>query len=91
MTQQPEIRILNSAAELFQSAANEFAGQAHAAVTARGRFTVALSGGSTPKSLYSLLATRSDIPWKQTYFFFGDERHVPPDHPDSNYLSLIHI
>jgi 6-phosphogluconolactonase len=85
MTQQPEIRVLNSPAELFQSAADEFAIQAHGAVAASGRFTVALSGGSTPKSMYSLLATRSDIPWKQIYFFFGDERHVPPDHPDSNY------
>lgn len=85
MTQQPEIRILNSPSELFQSAADEFARLANDAVTARGRFTVALSGGSTPKSMYSLLATRSDIPWKQIYFFFGDERHVPPDHPESNY------
>jgi 6-phosphogluconolactonase len=85
MTQQPEIRVLNSAAEMFQSAADELARLAHAAVTTCGKFAVALSGGSTPKTLYSLLATRSDIPWTQTYFFFGDERHVPPDHPDSNY------
>lgn len=85
MLQQPEIRILNSAADLFQAAADQFAHLAHTAVAAHGRFTVALSGGSTPRSMYSLLATRNDIPWKQIYFFFGDERHVPPDHPDSNY------
>ena len=52
---------------------------------ASGRFTVALSGGSTPKALYSLLATKPDIPWDKIYFFWGDERHVPPDHPESNY------
>ena len=55
------------------------------AVRANGRFTVALSGGSTPKTLYSLLATKPDIPWDKIYFFWGDERHVPPDHPESNY------
>ncbi|MBZ5721288.1 MAG: 6-phosphogluconolactonase [Acidobacteriia bacterium] len=85
MAAQPEIRILNNAADMFQAAADEFAGLAHAATRANQRFTVALSGGSTPKSLYTLLASRSDIPWKQIYFFFGDERHVPPDHPESNY------
>ena len=85
MTRQPEIRIFNSPTDLAQAAADEFATQARAALSARGKFTVALSGGSTPKTMYSLLATRSDIPWKQIYFFFGDERHVPPDHPDSNY------
>jgi len=74
-------------AELFQLAANEFATRASAAVRANGRFTVALSGGSTPKALYALLASGSvpSIPWNKIYFFWGDERHVPPDHPDSNY------
>ena len=47
--------------------------------------TVALAGGSTPKALYHLLAARNDIAWDQIQFFWGDERHVPPDHPDSNY------
>ena len=87
MPAQPEIRILDTPAALFQAAASEFAALAVQAVQRSGRFTVALSGGSTPKSLYSLLASGSvpDIPWKQTYFFFGDERHVPPDDPESNY------
>jgi 6-phosphogluconolactonase len=82
-----EIRILNTPAELFQSAATEFATLASEAVRTTGRFSVALSGGSTPKSLYTLLASNSipDIPWDKTYFFFGDERHVPPDDPESNY------
>jgi 6-phosphogluconolactonase len=85
MPAQPEIRILKTAAELFEAAATEFAARASQAVQARGRFTVALSGGSTPKALYSLLASKPDIPWDKIYFFWGDERHVPPDHPDSNY------
>jgi 6-phosphogluconolactonase len=85
MPAKPEIRILKTAAELFEAAAAEFAASASQAVRASGRFTVALSGGSTPKALYSLLATQSDIPWDKIYFFWGDERHVPPDHPESNY------
>jgi len=47
--------------------------------------TVALAGGSTPRALYKLLAERANIAWDQIQFFWGDERHVPPDHPDSNY------
>src|SRR6478672_4150270 len=85
MPAQPEIRILKTAAELFEAAAAEFAARDSQAVRASGRFTVALSGGSTPKALYSLLATQSNIPWDKIYFFWGDERHVPPDHPESNY------
>ena len=85
MPAQPEIRILKTAAELFEAAAAEFAARASQAVRASGRFTVALSGGSTPRALYSLLAAKSNIPWDKIYFFWGDERHVPPDHPESNY------
>lgn len=85
MASPPEIRVLSSAEDLFQAAAAEFVSLAQSAVRANGRFTVALAGGSTPKSLYQLLANRSDLPWDKMYFFFGDERHVPPDHPDSNY------
>lgn len=85
MPSQPEIRILKSPEELFEAAAAEFTAQASAAIRARGRFTVALSGGSTPKRLYALLATKPNIPWDKIYFFWGDERHVPPDHPESNY------
>jgi 6-phosphogluconolactonase len=83
----PEIRILNTPADLFQATATEFAALASQAVQSNGRFSVALSGGSTPKSLYALLASGSvpNIPWEKIFFFFGDERHVPPDHPDSNY------
>jgi 6-phosphogluconolactonase len=57
------------------------------AVAARGRFRVLLSGGSTPKRLFELLASgpRQSLPWDRTQFFWGDERCVPPDHADSNY------
>ncbi len=55
------------------------------AVTDHGRFTVALSGGSTPKQLYSYLAQQPNLDWEHTLLFWGDERYVPHDHPDSNY------
>jgi len=51
----------------------------------QGPFTVALSGGSTPKTTYELLARDDTFPWDRTRWFFGDERFVPPDDPDSNY------
>jgi len=85
MPPQSEIRILKSSEALFEAAAVEFALQASEAVRARGRFTIALSGGSTPKSLYSLLAVKPGIPWDKVCFFWGDERHVPTDNPESNY------
>jgi|SRR5437868_3976616 6-phosphogluconolactonase len=85
MAVQPEIRVFPSLQELFEYAAQEFVKQANAAIAARGRFCVALSGGSTPKALYSLLAQKSGIAWDKICFFWGDERHVPPDHPESNY------
>jgi 6-phosphogluconolactonase len=80
------VEVLPTPADLFHAAAEEFVRVGRAAIAARGRFTVALSGGSTPRSLYSLLAQDySDFPWSQTFLFLGDERHVPPDHSDSNY------
>jgi 6-phosphogluconolactonase len=87
MPSQSEIRVLNDATGLFQAAANEFALLASRAVNAKSSFCVALSGGSTPKTLYALLASSQApaIPWEQTCIFFGDERFVPADHPDSNY------
>ena len=56
------------------------------AVSACARFTIALSGGGTPKTLYRLLATdfREKIPWERVHLFWSDERYVAPDHPDSN-------
>jgi 6-phosphogluconolactonase len=67
---------------LAKAAADDFA----ALVAAKkGRFHVALSGGSTPKKLFDILATRKDIAWDRVELWWGDERTVPPDHPESNY------
>ncbi|GAO02397.1 6-phosphogluconolactonase [Anaeromyxobacter sp. PSR-1] len=77
-------------AGLARAAAEEVARRAGEAVAARGRFAVALAGGSTPRALYEVLADpaapwRGRVPWARTEVWFGDERCVPPDHPDSNY------
>lgn len=84
-----EIRILADGAAIAKRAAQEFVQAATAAVRQRGAFHVALAGGSTPKTLYGLLAgdpaLRSEVPWDKMQVFFGDERHVGPDHADSNF------
>jgi 6-phosphogluconolactonase len=82
-----EIRVLTTPQELFAAAAEEIVHLANEAVAEHGRFTIALSGGSTPKALYNLLATnaRGILPWDRMYFFWSDERHVPPTDPESNY------
>jgi len=82
-----EIRTLTTPQELFAAAAEEVVRAANDAVAQRGRFTIALSGGSTPRNLFNLLATnaRMALPWDSMFFFWGDERHVPPTDPDSNY------
>jgi len=91
----PEIRVLAGPEELQWAAAEEFLRQATEAVREKGFFTVALSGGSTPRGLYSLLATEEKVPfrdrlaWDKIHFFWGDERHVPPEHPDSNYFMAL--
>ena len=87
MSSSAEIRVLTTPQELFEAAAEEVIRSAQEAVAQRGRFTIALSGGSTPKSLFNLLATNAKtvLPWDRMFFFWGDERHVPPTDPDSNY------
>lgn len=83
-----ELIMCRDAGELSQRAAELFVALAKEAVAATGRFTVALSGGSTPKALFSLLVSDWFLPrvaWSKVYLFWGDERCVPPDHPDSNY------
>ena len=84
----PEIRVVEDPAELARVAADEFKRLANEAVQNKGSFNVALSGGSTPKAMFDLLSTdpwRATVPWSKTHFFWGDERHVPPDDEDSNY------
>jgi 6-phosphogluconolactonase len=82
-----ELHIVANAEELSRVAAAKFIRQANEAVQARGMFTVALSGGSTPKNLYTLLASTMawQAPWERMHVFWGDERHVSPDHVDNNY------
>src|SRR5271155_3552350 len=77
------IEVLATAPDLFHAAAEEFVSLGRTAIGAQGRFTVALSGGSTPKALYSLLA--ANFAWDRVFLFFGDERHVPPTDAESNY------
>ena len=82
------VRIFDDPSALMRAAADEIVSAARAAADERGRFTWALGGGSTPRALYRLLAGdpyRERMPWSAIHFFWGDERHVPPDHPDSNF------
>ena len=85
----PEIRVFADASAVARAAASEFIRLLEIAVTEHGYCTVALAGGSTPRSLYSLVADDDSLshklPWDKLQFFWGDERHVPPDHKDSNY------
>ncbi len=86
MSSTRSIEVFATAPDLFHAAAEEFVGAARTAIGAQGRFTVALSGGNTPKALYSLLASNhSNFAWNRVFLFFGDERHVPPTDPESNY------
>jgi 6-phosphogluconolactonase len=83
-----EIRICADGDELGRNAAAAFTAAVRQAIEARGRFCAALSGGSTPQALYERLALpefTDRIPWDRVQLFWGDERCVPPDHPDSNY------
>ncbi len=84
-----EVRILADGAAIAKRAAQEFVQAATPAVKEKGTFAVALAGGSTPKALYGLLvndtALRAQVPWDKMHCFFGDERNVGPDHPDSNF------
>ncbi len=94
-----QVRTFSDPEALSRAAADLFITLAKQHIAAAGRFTVALSGGSSPKQLYSLLGSpsyRESVPWSQVYFFWADERCVPPGHPESNYklafdtfLSLI--
>lgn len=76
--------VIVDAAALPATGARWIADRARAAVAARGRADLALSGGSTPRPIYEALAGM-DLPWRQIHIWFADERCVPPDHPDSNY------
>ncbi len=83
-----QIAIYEDVAALATVAAQHIVERAQAAVAARGHFFIALSGGSTPKHVYQCLAAEplsAQMPWEQTYVFFGDERAVPSDSSLSNF------
>jgi len=84
---QPHLIILNEPQDLYVRAAEEIAHIAGEAICTHGEFTLCLSGGSTPAATYDLLATRFNlsVDWKEVQFYWGDERCVPPDHPESNF------
>ncbi len=84
----PEVRMLDDPGAVARAAAEDFVALARDAAASRGRFAVALSGGSTPRLMYGLLAEPAwcdRVAWDRVEVFWGDERAVPPDHPDSNY------
>jgi len=86
------IEVAENAEALSHLVAEQFVRLTTDAIASRGRCAVALSGGSTPKSVYQLLAApafRTRVRWSDIHFFWGDERHVPPDHPDSNYRMAV--
>ena len=84
----PNIQIFADADEVARAAALRFVELARATINSKGRFSVALAGGSTPKRIYELLASgefAAQLYWPGVHVFFGDERCVPPDDADSNY------
>lgn len=86
-----EIRVFRDFVDLSRHAAERFLQTAQESVAARQHFCAALSGGSTPRSLFQLLAEHEfswRIPWSATHLFQVDERTVPPDHPQSNYKMI---
>lgn len=87
MPAEPQVRIFASPEHLSHAAAERFCRIGQQAIRDRGRFTVALSGGSTPRGMHEELVRNfaTQLSWKDVFFFWSDERHVPPTDPDSNY------
>ncbi len=84
----PDVRVYQTPQDAAEALAAEVSRLSAESIAERGRFTIALSGGSTPAALYALLASpphAAGIDWPRWHVFWGDERCVPPDHPDSNY------
>jgi 6-phosphogluconolactonase len=83
-----EIKVVPDAKAVAAEAAERVTAAAERAISQRGNFSIALSGGSTPKALYAFLTSepyRSRIDWSRVHILFGDERGVAPDHKDSNF------
>ena len=85
---EPRVKVFDDAEAVARAAASRVAELARESVEARGLFTLALSGGNTPRRVYELLASeefRGLVDWPNVHVFFGDERAVAPDHAESNY------
>lgn len=82
---QPSNRTIVEESQLPGSAARKIREVIVESANSRGRACLALSGGTTPRAVHEALAKLADIPWDRVHVFFGDERAVPPEHPDSNY------
>lgn len=83
-----QIHTFPNEAQLAQAAAKAIVETGVEKVSSQGRFTLVLSGGETPKDTYRMLpemASALGLDWNSVFILFGDERCVPPDHPDSNY------
>ncbi len=94
MNRGPEVRVrvFQDIEELSRAAAEFLISLTQPISASEGRFTIALSGGSTPKRLYTLLGSppyREILPWRQMHFFWADERCVPEDHPESNFKLAV--
>src|SRR5665213_3952291 len=95
----PGVLVCGDAQDVARTAARRFVDWAWQAIARDGQFQVALSGGSTPRALYRLLASgeyRTQVDWARVQLFWGDERAVPPDDPESNYGAarrelLLHV
>src|SRR2546423_9349225 len=97
----PSVHVFDDPEQVAREAAGLFVRLSIEAVSERGSFSVALSGGTTPRRIYELLASddyRTQVTWANVHLFFGDQRTVAPHHPDSNYrmanealLSLVPI
>src|SRR5262245_50820078 len=88
----PTIRNFTGADQLPHFAAQHFLRRSFLSMTIQAQFTVALSGGSTPNKMFEILGNNDRLKkqvdvglWDNVHFFWGDERHVPPDHAESNY------
>ena len=88
-TQNREIQIVENGEAVSRIAAEMLTDMVTEKLVSKESFTVALSGGSTPKNMFAILANDAALcdrmPWDRVHFFWGDERHVPPDHTDSNF------
>jgi 6-phosphogluconolactonase len=84
-----KINVFNNEDEVLHGLATYFVKIAAESISSHGQFSVALSGGNSPKKLYELLASplyKDKVEWNKVHFFFGDERYVPHTDPQSNYL-----